>query len=41
MLLDEVEFALFQEARKGAPWAVMFLLKYKARDRGYLDRYEK
>ena len=32
--------ALFKEARKGAPWAVMFLLKHKARERGYVERTE-
>jgi hypothetical protein len=37
---DEAELALFKEARKGAPWAVMFLLKHKARARGYVDRTE-
>ena len=37
---DEAELALFKEARKGAPWAVMFLLKHKARERGYVERTE-
>jgi len=37
---DEAELALFKQARRGAPWAVMYLLKHKARERGYADRTE-
>lgn len=35
LLLDQVEWILYQEARKGVPWAVLFLLEHQARDRGY------
>lgn len=34
---DEAEWALITAAKKGAPWAVQWYLKYQARDRGYRE----
>ena len=35
LCLDQAELALYEEARKGTPWAVMYLLEHQARSRGY------
>ncbi len=35
---DEAEWALIGAAKKGAPWAVQWILKYLGRDRGYVDQ---
>lgn len=40
-LLDNVEHVLFDAALEGQRWAVEFLLRTKAKDRGYTERVEK
>lgn len=37
---DDVESALYKEARRGEGWAVCFFLKTQGKDRGYVERTE-
>lgn len=39
-MIDEVESALYREAKKGEGWAVCFFLKTQGRHRGYNERHE-
>jgi len=38
--IDGVELSLYNAALAGQPWAVCFLLKTQAKDRGYIERFE-
>lgn len=38
--IDTVEDVLWDKAKRGEPWAVIFFLKTQGRSRGYTERYE-